>query len=63
MVTSNPVSWEVTFFAGGQVMSYTYARKTPGECLSALWLELAAMPEHAKFLAKIRQITVRKVSI
>lgn len=57
-------SWEVTFFAaGGRVMSYTYARKTPGDALNALWLELASMPEHADFLSKIRQISVRKVSI
>jgi len=58
------ISWEVTFFmSGGRAMSYTYSRKTPGEALTAFWTELAVMPEHADFLAKIRLISVRKVSI
>lgn len=58
-----PFAWEVTFYAPGDSMTVTMPRRTPGEAVSAVWVELSCIKDGAAFLAKVTRMTVRKVVI
>jgi hypothetical protein len=60
---NKPYSWEVTFSAGSQSMTFTFARKSPGDAVTALWTELEAMPETRNFLRNVTRIRVKKIAV
>lgn len=63
-----PPSWEVTFEAPGYdlqkpLLTFTFARLTPGDAVTALWTELEAMPETRAFLLHVTRIRVKKIAV